>query len=275
MNNTFSFKRFGTYFVSDLRNTFNNTSLTVLITSLAGLIAYVFCGVMNLVISGEWASYELPGRLISFIVLFYILIIIVPSKAYGFFTDKRRGSFYTLVPASPLEKTLSMLINVAVLAPLAYIAIALAADALLCFVDPGCGQPLAAAIFSGASELSEGLEELNSNARFTVLSMGELTLGIFLNILGWTLTFLLGALYFKKNKIGKTILVMIAVSMVVSMVSSPILMNAGEGFIEMIEAKPDAQHAMNLLKWGSFTLSTLVNLGLIVWIYLRVRTVKH
>ena len=275
MNNTFSFKRFGTYFVSDLRNTFNNTSLTVLITSLAGLIAYVFCGVMNLVISGEWASYELPGRLISFIILFYILIIIVPSKAYGFFTDKRRGSFYTLVPASPLEKTLSMLINVAVLAPLAYIAIALAADALLCLVDPGCGQSLAAAFFSGASELSEGLEELNSNARFTVLSMGELTLGIFLNILGWTLTFLLGALYFKKNKIGKTILVMIAFSMVMSMFTTPIMMNAGEGFIEMIDATPDAQRSMNLLKGGIFALSAVVNLGLIVWTYLRVRTVKH
>ena len=115
-NNTFNFSRFGKYYVSDLKNTFNNTWLTVLLTSLSGLIAYLFCGTIHLV-DGSWASYGLIGRCISFFILLYVLILVVPSKAYGFFTDKRSGGFYTLIPASSLEKFLTMFINTAILTP--------------------------------------------------------------------------------------------------------------------------------------------------------------
>ncbi len=275
MNNTFDIKRFGTYFVSDLRNAFNNTYLTVLITSVAEVIAYLFCGLMHLVTAGTWISYPLIGRLITFIAVFYILIIIVPSKAYGFFTDKRSGSFYTLIPASALEKTLSMIINVAVIAPLAYTVISLGIDALLCLVDPHCGQPIVAAVFSGASELNESLGELNISAGFNVFSIGELILGLCFNILCWTLTFLLGALYFKKNKIGKTILAVILFSMVMSTVTTPIFFSAGESFIEMIEERPDAEQAVNTIKWVTYSLSILINAALLVWTYFRVKKVKY
>ncbi len=275
MNNTFDLKRFGTYFVSDLRSAFNNTYLTVLITSITEVIAYLFCGVMQLITVGSWISYPLIGRLITFIVVFYILIIFVPSKAYGFFTDKRRGSFYTLIPASALEKTLSMIINVVVIAPLAYLVISLGIDALLCLVDPNCGQPIVSAVFNGASELNKGLGELNISAGFNVFSIGELILGLFFNILCWTLTFLLGALYFKKNKIGKTILVVILFTMVMSTITTPIFFNAGESFIEMIEANPDAEQAVSTLKWVMYSLSTAINAALLVWTYFRVKKVKY
>ena len=154
-NNTFNFSRFGKYYVSDLKNTFNNTWLTVLLTSLSGLIAYLFCGTIHLLVDGSWASYGLTGRCISFFILLYVLILVVPSKAYGFFTDKRSGGFYTLIPASSLEKFLTMFINTAILTPLAYVAIALAADSLLCLVDPKCGETLVTTIAKGAHKFNE------------------------------------------------------------------------------------------------------------------------
>ena len=61
MNDTFNFSRFGKYYVSDLKNMFNNNWLTVLLTSLSGLIAYMFFGIIHLLFDGSWDSYGLVG----------------------------------------------------------------------------------------------------------------------------------------------------------------------------------------------------------------------
>ncbi len=53
MNNVFDFKRFGKYYVSDLRHTFDYSALSILLTSFTGVIAYLFFGVTNLIVSGE------------------------------------------------------------------------------------------------------------------------------------------------------------------------------------------------------------------------------
>ena len=274
-NNTFNFTRFGKYFVSDLRNTFNNTWLTVLLTSLSGLIAYLFCGTIHLLVDGSWASYGLIGRAISFFILLYILILVVPSKAYGFFTDKRSGGFYTLIPASSLEKFLTMFINTALLAPLAYVAIALAADSLLCLVDPKCGETLITAMASGAHDFNELCNITDEGLNIQVFTSAELFWGVVMNVISWTLTFLLGALYFKKNKIGKTILVMILVSMATSMVLTPIMIHLGEGLFDWLDSMDNPERILSTIKWTSYSVSILITLALGVWAYVRVKTVKH
>lgn len=274
-NNTFNFSRFGKYYLSDLKNTFNNTWLTVLLTSLSGIIAYLFCGTIHLLFNGEWDSYGLVGRSISFFILLYVLIIIVPSKAYGFFTDKRRGSFFTLIPASSLEKFLAMFINTAILAPLAYLAIALSADTLLCLIDPNCGETLVSAGARGTQAFNDLCDIAEEEAEFRIFSSGELFWGVAINTISWTLIFLLGALYFKKNKIGKTILVMILVSMVTSMILTPIMIHIGEGVFDWIDSMDNPERIINTIKWTSYSVSILITIALGVWAYFRVRTVKH
>lgn len=274
-NNTFNFSRFGKYYVSDLKNTFNNTWLTVLLTSLSGLIAYLFCGTIHLLFNGEWDSYGLVGRSISFFILLYVLIIIVPSKAYGFFTDKRRGSFFTLIPASSLEKFLAMFINTAILAPLAYLAIALSADTSLCLIDPNCGETLVSAGARGTQAFNDLCDIAEEEAEFRIFSSGELFWGVAINTISWTLIFLLGALYFKKNKIGKTILVMILISMATSIITTPLTIHFGEGFINWLSDMDDPQRMLNSIKAASYSLSIIVTVALGVWAYIRVRTVKH
>ena len=277
MNNTFDFNRFGRYYVSDLKNTFNNTWLTVLLTSLSGLIAYVFSGLMNLFITGSWRSYPLIGRAITFVLLLYVLVVIIPSKAYGFFTDKRKGSFYTLIPASPFEKFLSIFINTAILAPLSYFIIALTGDALLCLVDPGCGQLLITAGAEAASKFNEFCGDIAEAGQISIFSTGELVCGVILNLISMTMVFLLGALYFKKNKIGKTILALIVVQIAFSMVLTPIMMHVGEGLLEWLgELETNSVvRTFYSIKWSSYAFGLLVTVGLAVWGYIRVRTVKH
>lgn len=277
MNNTFDFNRFRRYYVSDLKNTFNNTWLTVLLTSLSGLFAYVFCGLMNLFTTGVWNSYELFGRTATFFMLLYVLVAIVPSKAYGFLTDKRKGSFYTLIPASSFEKFLSMFINTAILAPLAYTVIALIADTLLCLVDPGCGQMLITAGAEAATTFNEFCSDLAETSQVSIFSTGEFVCGLILNLISMAMVFLLGALYFNKNKIGKTILMIILCQMVFSLILIPIMVHAGEGLFGWLD-KMDTNSMIRTfysIKWSSYAFSLLMTIGLGIWSYIRVRTVKY
>ncbi len=274
MSDTFNFSRFGKYFVSDFRNTFNKVWLSVLLYSLAGLFAYLFCGVLRLFIEGSWASYGLVGRVITFLAVLYIMIMVLPSKAYGYFTDKRQGEFFSMIPVSPLEKAITMILNTAVIAPVVYLVIALCADALLCLVDPQCGETL-------VSQISRFCFTLNCSFNQNCVEDGDLALsaglffaGVVVNILSWVLSFLLGALYFKKNKIGMTILALILVSMVSSMAFTPLMLHFGEGVLNMMN---DAvfHELLNGVMWGSLALSTVIVIAMMFWVYLRVRNVKR
>ncbi len=269
MNDTFNFSRFGKYYVSDLKNMFNNNWLTVLLTALSGLIAYMFFGIIHLLFDGSWDSYGLAGRCITFLLLLYVLIIIIPSKAYGFFTEKRSGGFYTLIPASPLEKFLAMLLNTTILVPLAYLVIAFSVDGLLCLFDPHCGSTLVKTI-SGAAQ---AINEFSRESGVRLFSNGELFLGVAVNIISCAITFLLGALYFKKNKIGKTILALILFCMAMSLLTP--FINPGEGFFDWLSEMEDPQRVFDTMKAVWYVLGILITAGLGVWAYFRVKTVKH
>ena len=276
MNNIFDFKRFGKYYVSDLRHTFDYSALSILLTSFTGVIAYLFFGVMKLIVSGEWMSYGSIGRSITFVIAFYIIVFTVPAKCYGFFTDKRSGSFFTLIPASSLEKTISMIINVCILAPLTYTVISLAADSLICFLDHMAGNGIIQTVTSASGELYDILSTVHNEANFKVLTTGELVSGYMLNIINWILIFLVGSLYFKKNKVGKTFLVVILVSMVIGSLSTWIFLPfANTGLIETLNNAENLQYAMDLFKGSTFSISVIETAGLMIWTYIRVRTVKH
>ncbi len=269
MNDTFNFTRFRKYYVSDFRNTLNNAWLTVLIFSLAGTIAYLFCGIMSSSFNGHWDPYGLQGRVMVFLLLFYFMLMTLPSKAYGYFTDKRQGEFFSMIPASALEKTLSMVINLVVIAPLVYLVIALSADALICAVDP---ESDGVTIVSFATGLSADIGDNpllfeRGESGFIVTSI----IGFVESIISWTLEFLLGALYFKKNKIGKTILMLIVFNMVTSAAFTPMAINFGEGILHSI----DNAEKYNGVLWVCLAINAIVDIALLYWTYYRVRNVKR
>ncbi|MGN0190573.1 MAG: hypothetical protein ACI39U_02855 [Candidatus Cryptobacteroides sp.] len=276
MNNIFDFKRFGKYYVSDLKHAFDYSALTILLTSLSGIIAYLFCGIMKLIVSGEWMSYGTAGRCATFVIAFYIIAFSVPAKCYGHFTDKRSGSFFTLIPASSLEKTLSMIINVCILAPISYLVISLAADSLLCLLDPRAGESLIHSVTTASGEFANAFARVNSAVDFDLINTSELVGGYILNVSSWIMVFLIGALYFKKNKVGKTFLVTIAVSMVLGTLSTWILMPlANSGLIETLNNAENVQHAFRMFKFSTISVALIEIVGLMIWTYVRVRTVKH
>ncbi len=274
MNDTFNFSRFGKYYASDFRNTFNNVWLSVLLYSLTGVIAYFFCGAIRLFVEGSWGSYGLVGRGITFFIVFYMMIMILPSKSYGYFTAKRQGEFFSMIPVSPLEKAVTMIVNMAVIAPAVYVVIALCADALICLADPASGESLVSFISRYFAKLDFGLNQLKAEEGDLVLSVWQFFAGIVLNVLSWTLSFLIGALYFKKNKVWMTILVLILFSMAFSLIFSPIVAYLGEGFLDMVYDS-DINGILNAVMWGGLAFSTVIILAMMFWVYFRVRTVKR
>lgn len=271
MKSTFDFRRFGKYYVSDLRGVFNDNWLTVLLTALGGVIAYLFCGTIQLIADGAWGSYGVFGRLVTFLVLFAILYIIMPAKEYGYITEKRRGSFFLLLPASPFEKTLSMILNVVILTPLAFLAIALAADALLCLVDPGCGSTLASEIFSGTN-LSDAFNEKTTDYYVNIISSADLFWSGVLSVITTALTFLVGALYFRKSKVAKTFLVLIGLTLLVILFTCFAVSVDDDCLCGMME---DPDLSLSRIKTTGYMINAFIILALCVWTYLRVKTIKH
>ena len=162
-----------------------------------------------------------------------------------------------------------MLLNTTILVPLAYLVIAFSVDGLLCLVDPHCGSTLVKTI-SGAAQ---AINEFSRESGVRLFSNGELFLGVAVNIISCAITFLLGALYFKKNKIGKTILALILFCMAMSLLTP--FINPGEGFLDWLSEMEDPQRVFDTMKAVWYVLGILITAGLGVWAYFRVKTVKH
>jgi hypothetical protein len=217
-----------------------------------------------------------------------VLTLSAPAKIYGFITDKKEGSSFLMVPASSLEKTLSMIIVCCVVVPFAFFAVYLSLDQILCLIDNRCGDSLIIAINNGQTVLTELFRKasLESNnlipdySAFTTpwLYADDLAEGF--------LIFLLGALLFKSSKPAKTVGCLILISIVLSMITTPIFTHGiMEKFREAQTSNLTPEQLFDMFPFLSWSVKhavlldcisdTIVNLGLSIAIYFRVRKIKH
>lgn len=290
----FDFRRFGKYFASDLRTCAANYGLSLLtIALLTPLANEVFTAVFKIFFTGTWSGPDIPGRLVVFAIAMLCLIVTMPVKCYGKITDKQYGSFWLTLPASWLEKVLSILIMCCLIAPAIGISLYLGFDALLCAIDHTCGQSLA----SGAVELIRTLgdfEVLYASAEMNAAPEDMMIVENFRKVLEqmtspWlyidevvcmTLPFLLGALCFKTGKTVKTFLALAAVSTAVSMISTPLLLPFMGDWMNMANEEEAARMVfespiINNLIWIDIISDTMFNCALIAGILFRIKTLKH
>lgn len=274
-NNIFDFKRFGRYFASDFRSAVSNYWLSCTVLALSPAVAELLTGLFSLIFTGEWGSPVLAARIALAVCIGAVTLVTVPAKLYGHVTDRKSGPNFIELPVSVFEKSSSMILNAAVIVPLLTLLLFLAADGLLCLIDPGCGKALICSageilgtVFTQLGELPEELQGIRGilNPVSYVDDMIQLCL-----------IFLLGAVFFKKNKIVKTIAAIIGISIVASGISSPIMMH------QLSNLEGDVALEMLTTRWGWFfnnlalidTISdTVVNLLLSLGIYFRIKTIK-
>ncbi len=285
----FNFRRFGKYLKTDIKTCCYKSGLSLItISTILLLVAYIFKIFISLLVGNGWEGLGIGPRLSVFAVALLCLFVNMPKKCYGSITDKQYGSFWLTLPASKLEKFLSMIIICCILIPLCGSIIFLFGDAVLCAIDQTCGQSIIS-VFSDVevaiTDFKNGLGDISVEENAIVVnSLTEITSPwLYIDdFFGLSLPFLLGALMFKRSKTAKTILALIALSCVISAAASPLI---GDYFNELtnldfvgstgeIATMVKSDIVDKIVMWDTIS-DTVFNLGFLTAIYFRIKTIKH
>lgn len=270
MNSVFSFKRFVKYLGYDIVNAKNYFGMSLLICGLMPLIVYLFFQLFSIIFTGHMGDDTIFSQITAMCVSYCVVVLCFPAKVYGSITERRAGSSWVLLPASVFEKWLSAFVVTCVVLPVCFGVLFFGVDALMSVCVDNYANPLAGYVFN----FKKMLADLSEDAR--IMGMHLDYTGLF--FIGWCdsiLIYLLGALFFKKSKIAKTILVLMAFSTIVSIFTGSMIHN-GFSFgitddmgIEQINLFLDKINAFAY--WYYIAIFVVIN-ALIYW---RLKTIKH
>lgn len=295
-NDIFNFRRFGKYFASDFRTCLANYGLSLItISILFQLALYAVSVGMNILLDHQWDGPDMGLRTFVCGIAMLCITVTMPVKCYGRLTEKQYGSFWLTLPASRLEKFISMILLTCIITPLAGGILFLGVDSIICALDPTCGKSLMA----GFCELVRNMGELTGEIDQIRLNLG---IGVHVEagaegpdimkqlsspwlyadeIFGITLPFLLGAIYFKSGKTVKTFLCIAAFSMLTSAIMGPFITKYS---LELLNNAANEEAIISeMLNSGIFRhlavidtiTDTVMNLALFIGIWFRIKNLKH
>ena len=291
-SNTFNFNRFWRYFKFDFDAFVSRYGISLLVMSSLGLSAELFCGFFSFIFGGEWHGMWGILRGMMFAIVAIIVLITAPAKLYGYVTDRKEGSAFLMLPASRLEKYVSMILITGVVVPLLFFTIYMGLDIMVCMIDPTCGgtifnylfcNNIIESIVPGAdipAEATEMFSQIRSMASPYIM---------FDDILQAALIFLLGAIIFKTSKTGKTLGCLILFSISLEALLTPIIGLIFFGSIHgmtamnLAVATPDQMlDAFPVFGWffrNAKVIDTVsdgaINCLLLFLIWLRIKKMKH
>lgn len=288
-NDVLNMNRFGRYLLTDIKNAIARYGVSLLVIATVSLTGYLLVGFFTMIVGTGWQSLPVAGRMFMMVISFIVLTMSAPAKIYGFITDKKEGSSFLMVPASSLEKTISMILVCCVVVPFTFFAVYLSLDQIVCLIDGKCGDSLIVAINNGQSVLTDAFQRISRESNNVFPDYSSMaTPWLYLDdIAQGFLIFLLGALIFKSSKPAKTVGCLILISIALSMIFTPIVMHGA------IEKFKDAAAMENMtpeelfqsfpfISWSfkhavlvDFLSDTITNIGFAIAIYFRVRKIKH
>lgn len=177
MSNKFNFKRFGQVLAKDWKNYFRNFGISLIVWSCIPVLGWITTLIFDF-------NMDLGTRTSIIGILFYSVLIFVPSKVYGKANLSRDGIGFATLPAASTEKFFSMMFYCSVLTPIIVGLGSWAIDTLLALLP-----------FGGFN----GFVALPKNR------LGLMLVSISCWVLLLSSIFLLGNMVFKKRKAGKTI----------------------------------------------------------------------
>ena len=265
MNNVFDIKRFGNYFLYDLRRARNNYALSLLITGTLFISIFVVFELFSLIFTQEIQPLPDAIKYMSLFVALCIVIIGSGAKLYGSLTEKRAGSDFLMLPASTLEKWLSMALVVCVVLPLVLFALQFASAALMSFFFPNTYGDRVLALIP-LQEMKDAMAEEGIHV--------NLEASLFFNWCINVLTFTLGAVCFKKSKVAKTLLCIFGLSIVLSTLLA-IFVGTDGIYINSLEMFDNPAAAVRAINWAANIVYFVFIGGLLGGLYYRLRTINH
>ena len=274
-NEVFSFPRFGKYFKYDITQMWRNNGKAVIMLGGISLIVYLIWVIFSLVFTGTWQGPEIAVRAIVMMVG-WIILICYQTRTYGYLTEKRAGSSWLMVPASTLEKVLSMLLITVILQPLAYFCAYLLVDGLLALLDPTVGTALIASVGPAATEVHEALNE--GVAQGFEVHLWMFFIPVILQAMYNLMYFLLCGITFKKWKLIGAFAVLIGISIVSTLFFS---LFAWGDWVDKLQMIKDMDDPVNVINFANAMLSVLTSVNFLIFllmgtgIYYRIKTLKH
>ena len=228
MSNTFDFNRFGKVISLDVKRYVSQFGLTFLILSAMPIVLWLFSLAFG---------FTMPcvARFAITSITVWLSAILVPAKAFGHINLQRDGVSFAMLPASNIEKFLSIAI-LCILTPIAVMACSYGIDSLLTllpwggfdkFVSGGVMQSINYYLISIAAYGDDVEETKSIISLFDHIAANE-ELYMFVSALFTVGLFLLGNSLFKTHKTAKTLALMIGMSYVASMVMQVFMLSNGE-----------------------------------------------
>lgn len=220
MSQTFDIKRFGKVLAYDIRRLSPRNFRSGERTGNMGIniISFAFMPVVISLVNilmGEQAA-GVPVWVRWFMLLFTAVIMacLVPEVHYNAVNQKKGGSYYAMLPASKLEKYLSMLLMTLVICPLLTFCGAFVVDTLITFlplhVNEGYLWQIDSLLGHFGINPYEGLPAIYSVRAYMVAIFGYIL---------FAMAFVFGNTLFRKSKTALTMLCLFGIGFVVSIVS--------------------------------------------------------
>lgn len=265
MKEVFDIRRFGKYFTYDLNRAVTRYGLTALILGAMPVLLLLFNWFFAFLFDGDGSANT--GIILSWpLIIMFILCMSFGPRVYGAVTDRKFGTEWINLPASALEKTLSMLLITCIVLPVAMFCLLTAANAVVSLFVPDFGSILPFGPVEDMFRSFGTAEEGYFNYKLV----------FFLNYCESILIFTLGALCFKRNKVGKTLLCLIGISLLLATLTGVIFHTthlSGDD-IERLFGDFDAARAQT---WINVTLNLIYGVvfaALIGGLYARIKTIK-
>jgi hypothetical protein len=279
MNNTFDFNRFKNLLLKDGKMYIRNFGASFIVICCLNAIFWIF----NLLFgtSSDWGF-----RLGMICVWTALAMMMVPEKVYGKANLSREGVGFAMLPASSLEKFVSMFLYCAIVTPVIVFFGGYLVDTLLSlFPFGGFEEPIHFYTFNELVRMvndSEGVVQMGDiDATFTeVFSLGMIRTTIYVSIIQWAAIFMLGNMLFKKHKAGKTFACYLGISYVLSTIFGVAIMansNRLEMWAESFENYTESemiQLVHNGMVW-SMILVIVITALLLFFTYRKIKTQKY
>ena len=215
MNNTFDFNRFKNLLLKDGKMYIRNFGTNLIVICSLNAIFWIF----NLLFGSSSESAFRFGMLCLWTGL---AMMMVSEKVYGKANLSREGVSFAMLPASSLEKFVSMFIYCAIVTPIVVFFGGYLVDTLLSlFPFGGFEKPIHLYTINEVVRMidnSEGVVQ-SSNIELSfgdVFPVGVIRISLYVGIIQWAAIFMLGNMVFKKHKAGKTFASYLGVSYVLS-----------------------------------------------------------
>ena len=278
MNNTFSFNRFKNLLLKDSKMYIRNFGTSLIVWCCLNAIFWIF----NLLFGSSTMPPVRFGMLCTWTAL---AMMMVPSKVYGNANLSREGVGFAMMPASSLEKFISMFIYCAIVTPIVVFFGGYLVDAFLSiFPFGGFEKPIRLYSINEIIQMFNDTEGVVRAGEMDfpieqVLPIGVMRTSLYANIIQWSAIFMLGNMLFKKHKAGKTFASYLGISYLISMIMGLVFFNREimEGWIAKFEGMSTEQQIQwfqNATTWG-MVVGIIITVLLLFFTYRKIKTQKY